>query len=340
MTRAPLVALWVILALASRAAADPVFTIEERSYERVLSGLEEQHEEPVGLRVTTPIPQMGLERGDVLLAINGARVSRASSAWGRLAGARPAWIHLTVLRGDKQLVLTGKLTPASVEERVDRARFFERLALGSELSQPSLTSITKGGAPSGVLNHQPWPQVQAGPLEGDLIRRIDGRVVTTPAEVIRALEAAHGHPKLVLDLERAGQPFKLTIAFFDAPAQKVEPDKLAAQVKKLDDRTYALPPGLVDQVVAEPSSMARSARLVPSVSNGRIDGFKLYAIRPGSLFAALGLENGDKVYRVNDQSLESAEAALTLYARVRNAKLLRIELLRRGQVVTLEWRLR
>ena len=40
------------------------------------------------------------------------------------------------------------------------------------------------------------------------------------------------------------------------------------------------------------NQIATQARIVPSFKNGVANGFKLFSIQPGSLYSAIGVENG------------------------------------------------
>jgi general secretion pathway protein C len=71
------------------------------------------------------------------------------------------------------------------------------------------------------------------------------------------------------------------------------------------------------------------------VRAGVVDGFTLFAIRAGSLFAALGFANGDPIQRINGLALTSADRALEVYTKLRDAPRLEFELVRRGRPVTL-----
>ena len=62
------------------------------------------------------------------------------------------------------------------------------------------------------------------------------------------------------------------------------------------------------------SKVIQSARLVPNTTDGdRVNGFKIFAIRPGTLFNKIGLRNGDIIQKVNDVSLEQVEQGFALY---------------------------
>jgi hypothetical protein len=111
-------------------------------------------------------------------------------------------------------------------------------------------------------------------------------------------------------------------------------------IKKVDDHTYELPRALVDQILSNPTALATGVRIVPAVKDGKPNGFKLYAIRPDSLWAKLGLLNGDTVTAINGYDLTSADKALEVYTKVREATSLQVDLVRRGQSMTITYRVR
>lgn len=61
------------------------------------------------------------------------------------------------------------------------------------------------------------------------------------------------------------------------------------------------------------SQVLKSARLVPNLKGESINGFKIFAIKKGTLFNKIGLRNGDIIQKVNDTSLEQAEQGFALY---------------------------
>lgn len=103
---------------------------------------------------------------------------------------------------------------------------------------------------------------------------------------------------------------------------------------------YAVERSLVDEVLASPRSLASGARIVPAITEGEVNGFKIYAIRPKSLFAALGLENGDTITDIGDVHLESPDRALEAYQQVRDADEVTLEVIRRGEELTLTYEIR
>jgi general secretion pathway protein C len=108
-------------------------------------------------------------------------------------------------------------------------------------------------------------------------------------------------------------------------------------IKKIDESNYEIDKALVEKVLLNPMAVAKGARVVPSMKNGKPDGFKLYAIRPSSAFAKLGLTNGDTLQSINGFELTSADKALEVYTKLREATSLEVEVTRRGKPVTLKY---
>jgi hypothetical protein len=82
------------------------------------------------------------------------------------------------------------------------------------------------------------------------------------------------------------------------------------------------------------------ARIVPSIVDGRPLGFKLYAIRPGSVFARLLLQNGDRIETINGMDLTSPDHALEVYTRLRSAGHFVVAVERRGEALNLDYTIR
>ena len=108
-------------------------------------------------------------------------------------------------------------------------------------------------------------------------------------------------------------------------------------IKKIDDSNYEISRDLVDKVLANPMAIAKGARVVPAVKNGQADGFKLYAIRPTSVYSKLGFSNGDTLHSINNMDLTSADKALEMYTKLKDSNSLTVEITRRGKPVTINY---
>src|SRR5579883_893088 len=70
---------------------------------------------------------------------------------------------------------------------------------------------------------------------------------------------------------------------------------LAKGVRKLGDNKYEVDRELINKLLGNTAALATTARIVPSQKDGKADGFRVYGIRPGSLWGAIGVENGDTI---------------------------------------------
>src|SRR5438105_1737269 len=85
------------------------------------------------------------------------------------------------------------------------------------------------------------------------------------------------------------------------------PPELGKSEIRCDDRGCALGACVVRDLWAEPLRIIGAARVVPYILDGQATGFKLFAIRPGSLFAQLLLRNGDLLRKVAGHDISSPE---------------------------------
>lgn len=71
-----------------------------------------------------------------------------------------------------------------------------------------------------------------------------------------------------------------------------------------------VPRALIDKWTADPIALAKQARVMPSMKDGEVTGFKLYGIRSTTEAAAVGLQNGDLVTALGGRTLRSMDGAM------------------------------
>jgi general secretion pathway protein C len=108
-------------------------------------------------------------------------------------------------------------------------------------------------------------------------------------------------------------------------------------VRMTGDGAYEVGQREVDRALNDLPSLAKDARVVPAFEGGAMVGFKLFSIRPGSLFAQIGLHDGDVLQRVNGHEITSPDAALEAYAQLKDSKSVSVDLKRRGKATTLRY---
>jgi general secretion pathway protein C len=127
-----------------------------------------------------------------------------------------------------------------------------------------------------------------------------------------------------------------------APAPGTEAGKPAeGGVEKLSDTKFQVDKSVLDEALGNMESFAGQLRVVPHKDgSGNVDGFRLSAIKKGSMFDKLGIKNGDIVHAVNGKPLTSTEGALSTYQTLRNERSFTFEISRRSQRQTLEYEVR
>jgi S1-C subfamily serine protease len=252
---------------------------------------------------------------------------------------------------------TSAADSAVVRDRVVKAIDVVRLRNEVEV-------VVAAGTAKGVRVKDAALAQALGLADGDVITSLSGKPTVTERDVTDVImkTSMMRATALYADVERAERPLllrwkldgDLRQARYDAPSSglaslpayattpatpDVDLEPLLATIEKIDDTHYTVPRATVDALLANPLGFIKGARVVPSMRNGQADGFKLYAIRPSSPFAKLGLQNGDTIHAINDFRLDSADQALEVYTNVRDATEVTFDLTRRGKPVSLTLRI-
>jgi hypothetical protein len=134
----------------------------------------------------------------------------------------------------------------------------------------------------------------------------------------------------VVHLERDGRPLRLSYSSTTKESEAVPPPAPRV-IEGVLDKADSCNDGL-DSI----SRLASGCRIVPAFENGRSVGFKLFSIRPCSVFAKAGLENGDVVRTINGRDLSTPEHALETFDALANADELVFDVTRRGEPLRLQ----
>jgi S1-C subfamily serine protease len=188
----------------------------------------------------------------------------------------------------------------------------------------------------------------------DVITAISGKAVRRQFDVNDALAGAGlaNATTLYVELVRGGAPvlvkWELEGDLREArtgvsgrmsrlPPTPLAPDPLSDTIKRITDFEFELPRTTMMQISTNvQSGMSLGVRPVPAIRNGLVEGVKLYAIRPGSVWAALGLKNGDSILSVNGRPLSMTNLG-DEFERAKNESVLDASVMRRGNVVALRY---
>lgn len=84
-------------------------------------------------------------------------------------------------------------------------------------------------------------------------------------------------------------------------------------------------------------NLSRCAPIYPEQEDGRVVGVRLFGVGPDTWLAALGIENGDRVEKVDGLDMTSPENALDAYLRLRTAAHVTVSVNRRGHATNLDY---
>jgi type II secretory pathway component PulC len=162
-----------------------------------------------------------------------------------------------------------------------------------------------------------------------------GLVVTVKPDTI-IVKLGPGMPKTCPDLAATPVPPSDRVSKYPGtPDVAPAPIDLDRAITVVDATHRTIKRDAIDRILMDPMAVAKGARVVPAVSGGNVIGFKLYAIRPDSLFARLGLVNGDTIVSVNGLPLTPADKALEVYTKIRDTTSLDLEVQRAGKTIHL-----
>lgn len=118
------------------------------------------------------------------------------------------------------------------------------------------------------------------------------------------------------------------------------PDDIKDKIQRVSDNEFNVDRSVVDQILENQAELMRSARIVPEQKDGKVVGIRLFGIRPDTLLGSLGLQNGDRLESINGFNMASPEKALEAYARLRTASNLNVKISRRGQSMSIDYRIK
>jgi len=88
------------------------------------------------------------------------------------------------------------------------------------------------------------------------------------------------------------------------------------------------------------NQLLTQARALPYTEQGKIVGFRISEIVPGSLYEKLGLQNGDVIQKINAQDVDDPGKFFQMYQSLKEERSVSIDLIRGGQRQTQNYEIR
>ncbi len=118
-----------------------------------------------------------------------------------------------------------------------------------------------------------------------------------------------------VEIRRDGQVEILTLDSAPDTSAPIE-----GGVAQLDGDEYTVEEAELDKALENLPLLLTQARAVPFFKEGRAVGLRLFAIRSGSLFEKIGLQNGDVLKSVNGNSLADLSQAMQLFQKLKEER--------------------
>lgn len=113
-----------------------------------------------------------------------------------------------------------------------------------------------------------------------------------------------------------------------------------AGIQQTAENEFVVPRAEVDSALENMSQLFTQIRAVPHFEGGEATGFRLFAIRRGSLFDKIGLKNGDIIRNINGQAMNDPTRALALLEQLREAQDLTVAVTRNRKDQTINYTVR
>jgi general secretion pathway protein C len=169
--------------------------------------------------------------------------------------------------------------------------------------------------------------------------RIHGAAITD----IRETRIYVDHDGLVEYLDLLGSPSPSTPPT-GAAAGRREKDPIAADlergIKQLGEHRYEIERRTLASVLENVGLLARTARPVPEIKDGRMTGFRLFAVLPHGPVAMIGMRNGDVITAINGLELASPDKVVEAFGKLRSASHLSLQFERNGDKLTNDYVIR
>lgn len=157
---------------------------------------------------------------------------------------------------------------------------------------------------------------------------------------------------IIAGLDNKSEMYRLGQTLQGAVLQEIFPDrvifqrngnqetlKLKKESSNVVSQTVSQPPSSLkdyrQQIIDKPANLSKVVKIKPSENNGKLIGYELNAGSDPQLFQQLGLQNGDIAIKINDIPLDVPTQSFNALQQLSTAKMLKVEVLRKGSPQTI-----
>jgi general secretion pathway protein C len=195
------------------------------------------------------------------------------------------------------------------------------------------TAVGQGGASYAII--------EDAKTKEQLLYRV-GDLLLDDAKIARIsrnkVEILRGNEKEVLEVSLTQEETKPGTQ--PATSTPVAPKGTASSVRQVSRNRWVLDKREVESAVDNLPQLLTKARIIPNFSNGKPDGFRIFAIMEDSLYSKIGLQNGDILHRVNGIEVRDPQNFLKVFEQLKDETSITVDLVRNNQKETFGYEIR
>jgi general secretion pathway protein C len=146
----------------------------------------------------------------------------------------------------------------------------------------------------------------------------------------------------ILEMQKPApqSPLSRFAAKFPMPAPPDSGPDPGSGPMPVSNRRITLQRAQIESALGNIGQLMGEAKIEPNMANGSPDGLLISDVKPNSLFRRMGLRNGDIITGVDGNPIETVDDALKLYENLKTSDGASVDIKRRGQNQTIEYKIR
>jgi general secretion pathway protein C len=198
------------------------------------------------------------------------------------------------------------------------------------------TAVGHGGASYAIIEDTKTKE--------QLLYRVGDLLVdeATIARITRnRVEIRHGKEMEVLEVSLNPEEAKAGAQPAPVSSAPVVPKGTpGSNVRQLSRNRWVLDRREVESAVDNLPQLLTKARIIPNFTEGKPDGFRIFAITEDSLYSKIGLQNGDILHRVNGIEVKDPQNFMKVFEQLKDETSITVDLVRNNQKETFGYEIR
>lgn len=245
---------------------------------------------------------------------------------------------------DYQSIVEGNIFNSKMRGKQPEPEKFQE-ALPEQVAAPKVplnmtlvgTAVGHGGASYAIIEDTKTKE--------QLLYRV-GDVLVDEATIARItrnrVEIRRGKETEILEVSLNPEEAKSTAQPSLASSPPVVPPKGTAgsNVRQVSRNRWVLDRREVESAVDNLPQLLTKARIIPNFTEGKPDGFRIFAITEDSLYSKIGLQNGDILHRVNGIEVKDPQNFMKVFEQLKDETSITVDLVRNNQKETFGYEIR